>query len=65
MRFLPSLGVQFHPESAGGPLDTMAMFDSFLDECQASKMILSGGSLSGLSGSELTKNQPRMMETQV
>lgn len=58
-------GVQFHPESAGGPLDTMGMFDSFLDECQASKMVLSGGSLGGLSGSELAKNQPRMMETQV
>lgn len=55
-------GVQFHPESAGGPLDTMAMFDSFIDECRASKMILSGGSLGGIGGSDLVKEAPRMME---
>jgi len=30
-------GVQFHPESAGGPLDTMEMFTDFLDECRATK----------------------------
>lgn len=41
------------------------MFDSFLDECKASKMTLSGGSLGNIGGSELLKNQPRMMETQV
>ncbi|KAM0750565.1 carbamoyl-phosphate synthase [Meredithblackwellia eburnea MCA 4105] len=28
-------GVQFHPESAGGPLDTINMFTSFLDACRA------------------------------
>ncbi|KAL8286471.1 hypothetical protein RQP46_004488 [Phenoliferia psychrophenolica] len=28
-------GVQFHPESAGGPLDTIHMFTSFLDACRA------------------------------
>ncbi|KAK4057202.1 Multifunctional pyrimidine synthesis protein CAD [Microbotryomycetes sp. JL221] len=28
-------GVQFHPESAGGPLDTIHMFTSFIDECRA------------------------------
>ncbi|KAG2031570.1 carbamoyl-phosphate synthase [Suillus americanus] len=27
-------GVQFHPESAGGPLDTIEMFTDFLDECR-------------------------------
>jgi carbamoyl-phosphate synthase small subunit len=28
-------GVQFHPESAGGPLDTMEMFTEFVAECRA------------------------------
>lgn len=30
-------GVQFHPESAGGPLDTQHMFTSFLDACRDSQ----------------------------
>ncbi|KAJ3936491.1 MAG: carbamoyl-phosphate synthase [Lentinula lateritia] len=30
-------GVQFHPESAGGPLDTIEMFSDFLAECSAHK----------------------------
>jgi len=30
-------GVQFHPESAGGPLDTIEMFTDFLTECRAHK----------------------------
>ncbi|CAL1707934.1 unnamed protein product [Somion occarium] len=30
-------GVQFHPESAGGPLDTIEMFTDFLAECRAHK----------------------------
>ncbi|KAF8161229.1 carbamoyl-phosphate synthase [Crassisporium funariophilum] len=30
-------GVQFHPESAGGPLDTIEMFTDFVSECQAHK----------------------------
>lgn len=30
-------GVQFHPESAGGPLDTIEMFTDFLDECRVHK----------------------------
>ncbi|WWC87122.1 carbamoyl-phosphate synthase, small subunit [Kwoniella dendrophila CBS 6074] len=34
-------GVQFHPESAGGPLDTIEMFTDFVNECQYGK---SGGS---------------------
>ncbi|KAL0956450.1 hypothetical protein HGRIS_002598 [Hohenbuehelia grisea] len=31
-------GVQFHPESAGGPLDTIEMFTDFLTECRAVKV---------------------------
>lgn len=31
-------GVQFHPESAGGPLDTIEMFTDFLDECRVCKV---------------------------
>ncbi|GJE92243.1 carbamoyl phosphate synthase small subunit [Phanerochaete sordida] len=31
-------GVQFHPESAGGPLDTIEMFTDFLAECRAVKL---------------------------
>ncbi|KAF8622747.1 hypothetical protein AX15_006837 [Amanita polypyramis BW_CC] len=30
-------GVQFHPESAGGPLDTIEMFTDFVSECHAIK----------------------------
>jgi carbamoyl-phosphate synthase small subunit len=30
-------GVQFHPESAGGPLDTMEMFTEFVAECRAGR----------------------------
>ncbi|KAG6378220.1 class I glutamine amidotransferase-like protein [Boletus reticuloceps] len=33
-------GVQFHPESAGGPLDTMEMFTDFLGECRAHRLTL-------------------------
>ena len=33
-------GVQFHPESAGGPLDTIEMFTDFLAECHAHKLQL-------------------------
>ncbi|KAL0068854.1 Multifunctional pyrimidine synthesis protein CAD [Marasmius tenuissimus] len=31
-------GVQFHPESAGGPLDTIEMFSDFVAECKALKL---------------------------
>jgi len=31
-------GVQFHPESAGGPLDTMEMFTDFVTECRVHKL---------------------------
>jgi len=30
-------GVQFHPESAGGPLDTIEMFTDFVTDCKAHK----------------------------
>lgn len=30
-------GVQFHPESAGGPLDTIEMFTDFVNECSAER----------------------------
>ncbi|QRV93842.1 carbamoyl-phosphate synthase [Ceratobasidium sp. AG-Ba] len=30
-------GVQFHPESAGGPLDTIEMFTDFVDTCRVGK----------------------------
>ncbi|KAF9526604.1 carbamoyl-phosphate synthase [Crepidotus variabilis] len=33
-------GVQFHPESAGGPLDTIEMFTDFVSECKAHKLSL-------------------------
>ncbi|KAL5485358.1 CPA1 [Sanghuangporus weigelae] len=31
-------GVQFHPESAGGPLDTIEMFTDFVAECRSDKL---------------------------
>ena len=31
-------GVQFHPESAGGPLDTIEMFSDFVSHCKAQKV---------------------------
>ncbi|EPQ57336.1 small subunit of carbamoyl phosphate synthase [Gloeophyllum trabeum ATCC 11539] len=31
-------GVQFHPESAGGPLDTIEMFTDFVNECRAMRL---------------------------
>ncbi|KAJ7076354.1 carbamoyl-phosphate synthase [Mycena belliarum] len=34
-------GVQFHPESAGGPLDTIEMFTDFMTECRAHKYAIS------------------------
>ncbi|EJU04106.1 carbamoyl phosphate synthase small subunit [Dacryopinax primogenitus] len=36
-------GVQFHPESAGGPLDTIEMFTDFVQECRADKEARKGG----------------------
>lgn len=38
-------GVQFHPESAGGPLDTIEMFTDFLAECRAMKMQMGASQL--------------------
>jgi carbamoyl-phosphate synthase small subunit len=36
-------GVQFHPESSGGPLDTIEMFTDFISECKAHKLSLGSG----------------------
>jgi len=33
-------GVQFHPESCGGPLDTIEMFTDFVTECRAHKALV-------------------------
>jgi len=38
-------GVQFHPESAGGPLDTIEMFTDFVSECRAFKAARSVASM--------------------
>lgn len=57
-------GVQFHPESAGGPLDTLEMFDSFLDECKLHRAILSGQN--GAKGGNVldsTTGKPTMSQT--
>ncbi|KZO98769.1 carbamoyl phosphate synthase small subunit [Calocera viscosa TUFC12733] len=40
-------GVQFHPESAGGPLDTIEMFTDFIQTCRDDK-VARKGSGSGL-----------------
>ena len=44
-------GVQFHPESAGGPLDTIEMFTDFLTECRAHKLQLNVGGVHDVMGS--------------
>ncbi|AAW43115.1 hypothetical protein CNBD5250 [Cryptococcus deneoformans B-3501A] len=38
-------GVQFHPESAGGPLDTIEMFTDFVNECDVSRKGFSGSAM--------------------
>ncbi|KZT61974.1 small subunit of carbamoyl phosphate synthase [Calocera cornea HHB12733] len=35
-------GVQFHPESAGGPLDTIEMFTDFIQTCRDDKALREG-----------------------
>lgn len=42
-------GVQFHPESSGGPLDTIEMFTDFVDECRADAIGRRGLSTGGYS----------------
>jgi carbamoyl-phosphate synthase small subunit len=53
-------GVQFHPESAGGPLDTMEMFTDFVAECRAQKLGVEmvTGSRAAETSSVLHKRQP-------
>lgn len=36
-------GVQFHPESAGGPLDTIEMFTDFVNECRQDMLLRNAG----------------------
>ncbi|GAA5852845.1 hypothetical protein JCM8547_004703 [Rhodosporidiobolus lusitaniae] len=40
-------GVQFHPESAGGPLDTIHMFSDFLASCRSTMKNAAGVALPG------------------
>ncbi|KIY67155.1 small subunit of carbamoyl phosphate synthase [Cylindrobasidium torrendii FP15055 ss-10] len=51
-------GVQFHPESAGGPLDTIEMFTDFLQECRAHKAEAAGEKVSHTM--ETAKAAPRV-----
>lgn len=44
-------GCRFHPESFGGPLDTIEMFEDFLVACRADKAKKLGGG-SGVGGAE-------------
>jgi len=54
-------GVQFHPESAGGPLDTIEMFTDFIDECRAHKLQVP--IKSGLSKTAKMPPPPNTIET--
>lgn len=49
-------GVQFHPESAGGPLDTIEMFSDFVDECKAVKALGNPASTLSSQSVPLTEN---------
>lgn len=49
-------GVQFHPESAGGPLDTIEMFSDFVSECRADVNAKKG--LTGSSDSLMINHTP-------
>jgi len=42
-------GVQFHPESSGGPLDTIEMFSDFIQECRDHKLQMGFSTASSLS----------------
>jgi carbamoyl-phosphate synthase small subunit len=58
-------GVQFHPESAGGPLDTMEMFSDFLVECRALKRVLPRATPVDLTGLFKDYVAPRLPEVAV
>jgi len=55
-------GVQFHPESAGGPLDTIEMFTDFLDECRAHKLAMPKTTPMGVMNSLKDYAAPRFRE---
>jgi len=50
-------GVQFHPESAGGPLDTMEMFTDFIADCRAVKNTLGLPTFDGMAGVPVSKSR--------
>ncbi|KAG8213654.1 class I glutamine amidotransferase-like protein [Butyriboletus roseoflavus] len=58
-------GVQFHPESAGGPLDTMEMFTDFLAECRAHRLTLPKTAPVDLTSSIKDYAAPRLPEITV
>jgi carbamoyl-phosphate synthase small subunit len=39
------IGVQFHPESAGGPLDTHGMFGDFVRDCKTGSKTATGAEI--------------------
>ena len=58
----PAWAVQFHPESAGGPLDTIEMFTDFIAECRAVKLeagISTRGDVMGAAKVEPAFTQPQ------
>ncbi|GHJ85999.1 hypothetical protein NliqN6_2401 [Naganishia liquefaciens] len=56
-------GVQFHPESAGGPLDTIEMFTDFVDECRAGVAARKGGlQLGATSSLMINHTSPKVLD---
>jgi len=55
-------GVQFHPESAGGPLDTMEMFTDFVTECRAERLKV-GLARAAVDTSSMPQKEPALEET--
>lgn len=55
-------GVQFHPESAGGPLDTIEMFTDFLAECRAHKLQVATPQVDVVSAAKI---EPRLVDIPV
>lgn len=48
-------GVQFHPESAGGPLDTIHMIGDFVETCRAGKGAGVGLPMGGMAAAKINK----------
>ncbi|KAF7782647.1 hypothetical protein Agabi119p4_2023 [Agaricus bisporus var. burnettii] len=49
------IGVQFHPESSGGPLDTIEMFTDFVNDCKATRLAQGLGPRAHVNGVEANK----------